>query len=184
MAQRKGKTGELLERVLGAAGGSVAGPDFPSLGVELKTIPVDRAGKPIESTFVCALSLREVERLEWDDSLPRRKLARVLWLPIVVEGETRSIGRALLWEPTKEQERVLQDDFEELVGMIAIGKIESLTARIGRWLQMRPKAAHSRVQTRVLSEHGEATWTVPRGLYLRARFTAALLRDPTTTLGA
>lgn len=184
MRHRKGKTGELLERALGAVGGSSAQPDFPTLGVELKTIPVDHAGKPQESTFVCALSLREVERLEWESSPVRHKLAHVLWLPIVGDGDLATIGRAQLWRPTAEQESVLRGDFEELVGTIAIGKLESVTARIGRWLQMRPKAAHSRVRTRVLDEAGQAVWTVPRGLYLRARFTGALLRDLSTLHGA
>ena len=34
-AHTKGKTGELVERILGASGGSAAVDDFPDLGVEL-----------------------------------------------------------------------------------------------------------------------------------------------------
>ena len=42
----KGKVGGLIERALGASSGSAARPDFPALGVELKTIPVDPARRP------------------------------------------------------------------------------------------------------------------------------------------
>jgi DNA mismatch repair protein MutH len=184
MVHRKGKAGALLERALGAVGGSLRGPDFPTLGVELKTIPLDAQGRVQESTFVCALNLREADRLLWSSSLVREKLALVLWIPLIGKGHERRVGRPCLWRPSGEQLAILEADFDELVGAVAIGKIESLTACAGRWLQVRPKAAHGGVRTRVLAESGEAVWTVPRGFYLRARFTAALLRDPETLAGS
>src|ERR1700761_6072296 len=100
----KGKVGELLERVLGASGGSVATWDFPDLAVELKTIPVDPDGAPSESTFVCAVSLLDAERAEWETSWARAKLSRVLWVPVITPATTpptteRRIGAARLWSP-------------------------------------------------------------------------------------
>ena len=56
--------------------------------------------------------------------------------------------------------------------------IEELTAHRGRWLQVRPKARDGSVRTIAWGSEGEAIATVPRGFYLRARFTAALLGDP------
>lgn len=114
----------------------------------------------------------------------RAKLRRVLWVPILGTGGARHIGRPLFWCPSEPQLAILRADFDELVGMIAIGKIESLTARLGCWLQVRPKAANSGVRTRMLDEQGEALWAVPRGFYLRARFTGALLHDPATLAGS
>lgn len=172
----KGKVGQLVERALGASAGSLSIPDFPELGVELKTVPVDAQGRPRESTFVCTLSLTNADTLEWADSPVRAKLAHVLWVPIIVEGELR-IGTPFFWRPTAEQEDVLRTDFEEIVGMIAIGKVEDLTAHVGRWLQARPKAAHSRVRTRAYGGDGEPLSILPRGFYLRARFTGELLRE-------
>jgi DNA mismatch repair protein MutH len=134
---------------------------------------------------VCSLCLREAEHLEWGASSVRAKLAHVLWTPIVRgrrEAESR-VGRAWFWRPTPAQEEVLRADFEELVGMVALGKIEGLSARVGRWLQLRPKAAHGAVRVRAHGSDGEPLWALPRGFYLRARFTAALLRDPETLAG-
>ena len=42
----KGIAGQILEKALGATAGSRAEPDFVGLGIELKTIPLDAAGKP------------------------------------------------------------------------------------------------------------------------------------------
>ncbi len=174
----KGKVGELVERALGATGGSRATWDFPELRVELKTIPVDARGLPRESTFVCAVSLLDADRAEWETSWVRAKLARVLWIPIETRADgSRTIAEARLWSPSSEQQRVLAADFDEILGRIGVGDVEGVSARIGRWLQLRPKAAHGRVRTLAPGDEGETLSTVPRGFYLRARFTGAILRD-------
>lgn len=166
----KGKVGELLEQLLGATGkGAVH--DFPELGVELKTIPVDARGRPRESTYVCRISLAEAERAEWETSWVRRKLSHVLLVPIC-EGV---IETPVFWIPSAEQERLLRDDFEELMGLIGRGRIEDLTAHEGEVLQIRPKARDGSVRTTTFDRDGELVSTVPRGFYLRPRFTATLL---------
>lgn len=183
LLRRKGKAGQTVERLLGASAGSLAAPDFVELGVELKTIPLDARGRPLESTFVCSLSLREVDDADWHSSSVRKKLAHVLFVPIVPSPEQpgeRRLGRARFWRPTAEQESILRGDFDDLVGFIALGRIEQLTAHMGRWLQVRPKAAHGGVRTRAYGFDGEPIATIPRGFYLRARVTAALLADPRT----
>ena len=174
----KGTVGALLERALGASQGSLPGPDFPLLGVELKTIPLDAMGRARESTFVCRLALRAAEHEDFESSALLHKLRQVLWMPgVVAKDGARRVGRAFLWRPTPEQLSVLRADYDDLVGMIAIGKIEGLSARVGRCLQVRPKAAHGGIRTHAFNEEGEPIWTIPRGFYLRARFTTSLLRQ-------
>jgi len=168
----KGKVGELLERALGATGAG-AQMDFPDLEVEMKTVPLE-AGKPAESTFVCALQLMDAERASWETSWVRKKLSRVLWVPV---HERETIGEALLWSPSEEQEAVLKNDFDEIVGRIAIGDIEDLSAHVGEYMQLRPKAATGSVRTSAPGRDGELVSTVPRGFYLRAKFVGAVLRD-------
>ena len=179
----KGSAGETLERALGASGGSSQVLDFPELGVELKTIPITADGTPLESTYVCTLSLADAESQEWETSWVRAKLARVLFVPLVgahgIGWQERTIGSPLLWSPTEAQDGVLRGDFDDVVGLIGVGRIEELTAHRGRWLQVRPKARDGSVRTIAWGSDGEVISTVPRGFYLRARFTGALLVDPT-----
>jgi DNA mismatch repair protein MutH len=173
MLRRKGVAGQLIERALGANAGSRALPDFVELGVELKTVPV-LAGRPRESTFVCSFAVADADRAEWTSSAVRKKLAHVLFVPLAGSR----IGRAVFWRPTAAQESILRADFDDLVGMIALGRVDALSAHLGHWLQVRPKAAHGAVRTRAYGPDGESISTIPRGFYLRARVTAALLRDP------
>ena len=181
----KGSAGEVLELALGATGGSSRVHDFPELGVELKTIPVPAEGPPLESTYVCTLSLADAESQEWETSWVRAKLAKVLFVPLVgphgLPWKERVIGTPILWIPTPAQDDVLRGDFDDVVGLIGVGRIEELTAHRGRWLQVRPKARDGSVRTIAWGADGEAIGTVPRGFYLRARFTGALLADPTAT---
>lgn len=173
----KGKAGELIERALGARAGTASAPDFTDLGIELKTIPIDDAGRVKESTYVCRISLADADRAEWETSAARAKLAAVLWVPIVVprDGSARCVGRAVLWRPTVEEEAVLRADFDELMGTIGIGGIDAITAHLGEALQLRPKASSGRVRTWAFGPEGERVAATPRGFYLRARFTARIL---------
>ena len=173
----KGKVGELVERALGATGGSSASRDFPELGVELKTIPLGSRGAPTESTFVCAIRLGVDEATPWSASWARAKLAHVLFVPIHGEDENRHIGAPLFWRPNEAQDAQLAADYDEAMGLLGLGGVEGLTARTGRWLQVRPKAPDGRRSATALGPDGEWIATVPKGFYLRAKFTGAILRD-------
>ena len=74
----KGWVGMLLELYLGASAGSKPEQDFPEIGVELKTIPIDSRGKPLETTFVCVAPLTGNSGVTWESSHVRHKLQRVL----------------------------------------------------------------------------------------------------------
>lgn len=177
----KGWAGGLLEAALGATAGSRSVPDFPDIGVELKTLPVSRQGKPLETTFVCTIALLDIGQTEWERSRLLGKLRRVLWLPI--DGErsipprARRIGQALLWSPSLEEEAALRADWEELSGLIGAGAVESITGHLGKHLQIRPKARNSKASRRGSDVDGSFFNTLPRGFYLRTAFTARLLQS-------
>ena len=179
LRRAKGWVGMLVERALGASAGSRAEPDFPTLGIELKTLPVDARGFPRESTFVCTIELNRIPEIEWSQSRVKQKLARVLWVPVLAAAELavgeRRLGEPLLWSPSAEEEAWLTFDWEELAGHIARSGTESVSAHMGRYLQVRPKAAHSRVRTRVFDAEGVPYAANPRGFYLRTSFTRGLL---------
>ena len=180
MRRHKGWIGQLMERALGATAGNKDAPDFEQLGVELKTLPIDRAGKPLETTFVATIPLNEVGQTAWEDSRVRRKLARVLWVPVLAERAIspadRVVASALLWSPSSEQEAALRFDWEQLGGMIGRGDIERIDGTLGEVMQVRPKAAHGSVRRRIIDAEGDMNITLPRGFYLRTSFTRAILK--------
>jgi DNA mismatch repair protein MutH len=176
--RHKGWSGALLETVLGAESGSRPEPDFPTLGVELKTLPVNARGKPKESTYICIAAL-DGRAESWHTSLVRKKLACVLWVPIEADRSRplaeRRIGTPFLWRPNAEEERQLRSDWEEIMEDIGAGNIDQVSSRQGRWLQLRPKAANARALAPGFDQYGNPAATLPRGFYLRSLFTARLL---------
>ncbi|KFA58785.1 DNA mismatch repair endonuclease MutH [Gilliamella sp. Choc4-2] len=179
--KQKGWVGNLIETFLGANAGSKALRDFANLGIELKTIPVDKQGRPLETTFVSVIPLMANYGVIWETSHVKYKLSKVLWIPI--EGERsiplhqRKVGHPILWTPTKEQEQQLKQDWQELMDMIALGQIEKITARYGTYLQIRPKAANGKALTEAIGENGDIILTRPRGFYLKKSFTMQILHS-------
>jgi DNA mismatch repair protein MutH len=179
--KHKGWSGQLLELWLGASAGSKPTQDFPELGVELKTLPVSLDGKPLETTYVCFAPLTTMHGWQWKTSNVRNKLQKVMWIPIQGERNIppahRVVGTGFFWTPSPQQEQQLQRDWEELMELIMLGGIESVTAEHGEVLQLRPKAADGSVVTEAFGSDGGIVKTRPRGFYLRKSFTHQILQD-------
>ena len=179
LSRHKGWVGGLLERALGATAGSRSAPDFEALGVELKTIPISRTGRPRESTFLTSIAPRTLADERWPTSTVRSKLARVLWVPIEASPDIplgrRRVGSPLLWSPSAEEDRALSDDFELLRRSVSEGWLDGVTAHAGQFLQVRPKGKNAAARRWTPDPDGDESPARPRGFYLRARFTAGVL---------
>ncbi len=176
----KGWMGQLLETSLGATASSRAEPDFQLINVELKTLPLTPSGKPKESTYVCTVPLTNSHEQEWSTSWFKRKLQRVLWLPLEADKRIplaeRHIGNAILWSPSEAETMQLQQDWEELMELVCLGRLEQITSHMGRYLQIRPKGANAKSLTTTLDEEGNTIQTLPRGFYLRPEFTQQIIQ--------
>ena len=181
LKRAKGWQGQLIEHYLGATASTLAAPDFMELGIELKTLPLDRHGKPKESTYVCTVPLDNLADIHWETSWLKAKLSHVLWVPIEADADiplaARTIGTAILWRPSAQQEQALRQDWQELMDMVCLGQLEKITSHHGRYLQIRPKAANARALCPSTDMDGNRIMTLPRGFYLRTAFTRQILAD-------
>lgn len=183
LTSNKGWIGKLLEIYLGANANNLPIPDFPKLGIELKTIPINPKNlTPKESTYICTAQLKPKIQITWEQSVVYKKLSKVLWIPIETKAElnwlNRRIGKAFLWQPNQKQASILKNDWEELTEILQLGKIKLLSAKYGKYLQIRPKAANCKDELiDYLTSDNEMINTVARGFYLRASFTKQILID-------
>lgn len=177
----KGWVGMLIETALGASAGSKPEQDFAELGIELKTIPIDEMGRPLETTFVSLAPLIQNSGISWESSHVKHKLSKVLWVPVQGSRQIplgqRYIGQGFLWQPSRDQEKRLQQDWEELMDYIVLGQVERINARLGEVLQLRPKGANSQALTKAIGKQGETIETLPLGFYLRKEFTHEILQQ-------
>jgi len=179
----KGWSGQLIEQELGLSqGGQVAGPDFPALGLELKTVPVDGRGRPQESTAVCQIDPIAIAAESWESSTVRHKLARLLFVALEVPRGARSLGErrvagVRLWSPDAATEALLRDDFQHVVReYFRKGRSDALTGHVGRILQVRPKGANAADTRRGYGPDGQPARVGKCGFYLRPAFVGAILR--------
>ena len=91
--REKGWTGQLIELCLGASAGSKTQQDFAQLGIELKTIPIDEQGSPLETTYVCYAPLTNIAGIEWQTSSVKIKFSKCFgYLSMVEEKSHQKIG--------------------------------------------------------------------------------------------
>jgi DNA mismatch repair protein MutH len=176
----KGWSGQVVERELGAAGGH--GPDFAGLGVELKSVPVTAELLPLESTAVCNIDPVTVAGESWATSYVRTKLAKVLFIALVVPEGARSVGErrvasARLWTPSPREEAVLRKDFELFVrSYFRTGRAAAITGHLGAVLQVRPKARNAADLRDAFGPDGRPVRLGKCGFYLRPAFVREILR--------
>ncbi len=186
----KGWSGQVIERELGAGDAGVLGPDFATLGIELKTVPVDRHLLPAESTAVCHIDPVTIAGESWDTSYARRKLAKVLFLALEVPerhgvhepsvGDRRVVA-VRLWSPSPDEEALLRSDFELFVrDYFRRGRAAQITGHLGRVLQVRPKARRAADLRSAFGADGKPTRIGRCGFYLRPGFVCGILRSGET----
>ncbi len=175
----KGFIGQIAEIALGASAGTDPEPDFPSLGIELKTLPVREGGRTLEATYICTARLTGTESLDFAESYVMKKLARVLFLPVMDDGHTplteRRFGMSFLWSPDPDEMGVLREDFVRLQARVRMGESDDITTRDGVALHLRPKAMNRHDLTTGVSDEGWVVALRPKAWYLRPDFTAGLV---------
>lgn len=180
LTRSKGLVGNLLELWLGAGAGNQSVPDFTHLGIELKTLPIDRDGKPLQSTYVTTVPLRNLETLAWKSSTVLSKLRHVMWLPVQAERAiplaVRVVGQAFLWQPSAEEEQLLCADWEYHIARIRAGDVNEICGGDGAVLQVRPKAPRAGTVTFAEQPDQGTMLTRPCGFYLRSGFTRYLIQ--------
>jgi DNA mismatch repair protein MutH len=181
----KGWPGQIIERELGGGEGSVRGPDFASLGVELKTVPVDGALAPRESTAVCQIDPIAISGESWETSYVRHKLAQVLFVGLEVPDGTPSVGdrrvvAVRLWSPAPAEDSLLRADFELFVrGYFRQGRGAEITGHQGVALQVRPKGRNAEDRRQAFGPDGAPVRIGKCGFYLRPSFVGPIVRGLT-----
>jgi DNA mismatch repair protein MutH len=179
----KGWSGQIIERELGVDGGGIRGPDFAALGIELKTVPVDRRLEPLESTAVCQIDPIAIAAESWATSYARHKLACVLWIALEVAARSAPVGdrrvaAVCLWSPSPEEDALLGADFELFVrDYFRRGRAAAITGHQGRALQVRPKGRDAADLRSAYDAGGNLVQIGKCGFYLRPAFVSRILRE-------
>lgn len=83
----------------------------------------------------------------------------------------------IIWSPNIIQEKKIQNDWEELMEMIILGKINNITSQHGEVLMIKKKSTHKYSLTKAIGKYGQTIMTCPRSFYLRRKFTNLIINN-------
>lgn len=142
----KAGAGYVIERYFGIRANSEDEPDFPSLGIELKSVPLrEKNGfltvkEPLSLNMLNYIKEYKCENI--NQSSLYRKNRRTLFVSYLYSGEKRSqyrVMHAFLWIMNDAVLGELRPDFERIIQKIRAGKATDLHQKFDRYLTTCPK---------------------------------------------
>lgn len=173
----KGTVGNAIEAWFGIRRNSESLPDFREAGIELKTVPIfkgPRKWRVTERTVIGMIDYMQMPEQQWQTSSARKKLDCLL---VFVETfEDRVIGDFLVrkwmfWQPTKEQDHLLRQDWEAIQNKIRAGRAHELTQSEGVMLIACTKGSRT---SRPRQQPFSSDLAKPRAFALRAPIMASV----------
>lgn len=181
LTKNKGFIGSLLEKVLGSqAINNKSCVDFPFLGIELKSIPINKLNYPVESTFICNVPLTRNTGLSWKSSYFYQKIKKILW--VSVQGDkkillkNRLFKKSFIWVPSTYEIGILKSDWEVLIDKIILGKIKEINSSDSSIIQIKNKYSKKSNVITFTNNYGHLTSIRPKAFYFKKSFTAYLLK--------
>lgn len=184
-SSNKGFGGNLVDAILGADAGNEPAPDVSSLGIEIKTIPIE-AGPSVQwPTKVTAMNYADVATTQWAESTVFHKLRTVLFVPIV-KYDTSSpdhwyIRRPFLWLPSQEILKQLEHDYNSVRKLVLDHHFDDIHSGRppngqGKYLMVKPAAAKGSSRRQYVVD-GQSYSLQPKAWMLRESFTEPILRE-------
>ncbi|MGH9896014.1 MAG: MutH/Sau3AI family endonuclease, partial [bacterium] len=143
--------GNLTQLYMGRKEDNRREPDFPELGIELKTLPMkalrrgnQREWTVKEPTSITMIDYREVDQEDWSVAYLRHKIDHILWVPYEHDyGDKREsrFRRAFLWKPDAADYPVFGIDYDVVRGYIQRDDAEHLSETLSQVLAARRKGS-------------------------------------------
>lgn len=176
----KGFVGKLIEMYLGLRVNNKIEQDLPNLGIELKTISLERKKVPSSKVFICSVPLIRNTGLIWENSYFYKKIKKIIWIPVLKNSFNSlkhcRIVHPFLWFPSFKDLKILKKDWEEYMDLIVLGKVETIGAKLGQFLQVCIKSKNKTTYTNAIGRLGELILTHPRSFYFRKEFVETILK--------
>lgn len=140
----KGAMGNLLEeRYFGYPKNSDERPDFPKVGMELKSTPLDfkkkkRVWQPGERLVITMIPFDKELEDEYEDSHLASKLDKVLLIFYKrkkrEDSYTQQISRVLMLDIPERDMDVIKEDYRKIASIVQAGKAEELSESLTNYL--------------------------------------------------
>ncbi|QJC30583.1 MutH/Sau3AI family endonuclease [Enterobacteriaceae endosymbiont of Neohaemonia nigricornis] len=171
----KGFAGQLIEYYLiGRHINNKYHQDFEHLGIEIKTITINKNFNVLNDSYICTCSLFKNNNMFWNTSILYKKLSIILWIPIITNSintplKERIIGHPKLWSPTVDEKKILYKDWYNLIQLLILGQIQELNNYYGSILIIKNKS-NKKQNTKFIDYLGNVCYTSPKAFFLKKTF--------------
>lgn len=179
----RGEVGHTIEAFFGIPQNSLSMPDFPGARVELKVVPLRRAGGSLgvkERTVISLINYKTLMEETWADASVRKKLKILFVFFQHLDGRPKRsfpIREVLLWEPDARTDVLLQADWDRVFAKVRQGRAHELSESDGAIMGPCTKSATG--LSRRPQPFGDQP-ARPRAWALKPSFTLQLFRAMTT----
>jgi len=112
----KNQVATIIKKAIGFKNVNAKIKEFEQLGIAVKTIKVHpKESMPIEGVSFSTMKLQEFEEESYDASVLKSYLEKILFIPVYHYGKElneKRLGKAFFWVPSKEQEHVIQQEWQ------------------------------------------------------------------------
>jgi DNA mismatch repair endonuclease MutH len=102
--------------------------EFEQLGIIIKTIKVRREDfMPFEAVSFATMKLKEFEREEYDESIFKEYIEKILFVPIFSDGkklEEKYLAKSFFWSPSEDEEVLIRDEWNRYKSEVLLGGCE------------------------------------------------------------
>ena len=152
--QKRGSFGTALETFyFKIPQNSSAQVDFPKIGLELKSTPMQlRKGQFVakERLVISMINFHSIVDENWDEASLLKKLRKVLIMSYLYEAGVNPVDyrilSSMIWSPPKEDMDQFRRDWEKIREMVIAGKAHLISSSDTLYLEACTKAANSKVQ--------------------------------------
>ncbi|QJC33052.1 MutH/Sau3AI family endonuclease [Enterobacteriaceae endosymbiont of Donacia semicuprea] len=176
----KGIIGKLIEfYLIGKNSYNRLSKDLPYLGIEIKTLTINKKNKVINDNFICSFSLINEKNFIFYKSKLYNKLLKILWIPIIKNINTpytmNKIGKAFLWEPSNNDKIKLFNDWNNLIKLLILGQIKNINSYNGYILLVKNKSNKTKL-TKAINKNGKVIFITPKSFYFKKKFLNYVLK--------
>ncbi|QJC32252.1 hypothetical protein GJT89_02045 [Enterobacteriaceae endosymbiont of Donacia versicolorea] len=177
----KGIMGKLIEfYLIGKHQNNKSNQDLPYLGIEIKTITINKKNKVINDNFICSFSLINENNFLFYKSKLYNKISKILWIPIIkninIPFFMNKIGKAFLWKPSNDDKIKLFNDWNNLTKLLILGQINNINSYNGYILLVKNKSNKKKL-TKAIDKNGKIIFVTPKSFYFKKNFLNFILKN-------
>ncbi|QJC33869.1 hypothetical protein GJT93_02055 [Enterobacteriaceae endosymbiont of Donacia provostii] len=171
----KGIIGKIIEYYLiGKKPENKLNQDIPYLGIEIKTLTMNLKNKILNDCFICSFPLLIKKKLFFYKKKLNNKISKILWIPIIVPNIKtpllqRYIGNPVFWIPSTKDKIKINNDLNNLIQLLILGRIEKLNYYSGHVLLIKDKSKKKQ-STKTINKNGKFLYVSPKAFYIKKKF--------------